>query len=123
MNVSKISRGMCETQTGTPYYASPEVWKDQPYDRKSDIWSLGCVLYEMAALKPPFRSEDMEGLFKKVVRGFYARVPNEYTNELAMIIKQLLEVNPSMRPSCGTIHCKLDRILESPLVTKHAATL
>lgn len=114
---------MCETQTGTPYYASPEVWKDQPYDRKSDIWSLGCVLYEMAALKPPFRSEDMEGLFKKVVRGFYARVPNEYTNELAMIIKQLLEVNPSMRPSCGTIHYKLDRILESPLVTKHAATL
>jgi NIMA (never in mitosis gene a)-related kinase len=56
MNVSKITRDMCETQTGTPYYASPEVWKDQPYDRKSDIWSLGCVLYEMAALKPPFHA-------------------------------------------------------------------
>lgn len=69
MNVSKVSKGMCETQTGTPYYASPEVWKDQPYDKKSDIWSLGCVLYETITLKPPFRAEDMEGLYKKVIRG------------------------------------------------------
>ena len=45
MNVSKLSRNMCKTQTGTPYYASPEVWKDLPYDKKSDIWSLGCVIY------------------------------------------------------------------------------
>jgi NIMA (never in mitosis gene a)-related kinase len=45
MNVSKMSRNMCKTQTGTPYYASPEVWKDLPYDKKSDVWSLGCVIY------------------------------------------------------------------------------
>jgi NIMA (never in mitosis gene a)-related kinase len=64
------------TQTGTPYYASPEVWRDEPYDEKSDIWSLGCVLYELITLKPPFKSEDMEGLFKKVTRGIYQRLPN-----------------------------------------------
>lgn len=45
MNVSKTSKSMAKTQTGTPYYASPEVWKDMPYDRKSDVWSLGCVIY------------------------------------------------------------------------------
>lgn len=67
MNVSKLAKlGLLQTQTGTPYYASPEVWKDQPYDYKSDIWSLGCVLYEMSSLKPPFRADDMEGLFKKI---------------------------------------------------------
>ena len=47
-NVSKVAKaGLLNTQTGTPYYASPEVWRDQPYDLKSDIWSLGCVIYEV----------------------------------------------------------------------------
>jgi NIMA (never in mitosis gene a)-related kinase len=51
MNVSKVApKGLMQTQTGTPYYASPEVWQDKPYDLKSDIWSLGCVLFEMCAL-------------------------------------------------------------------------
>ena len=60
LNVSKVlKKGLAYTQTGTPYYASPEVWKDEPYDMKSDIWSLGCVLYEMATLQPPFQAEDM----------------------------------------------------------------
>lgn len=56
MNVSKLAQpnGLNYTQTGTPYYASPEVWRDQPYDFKSDVWSLGCILYEMTSLRPPF---------------------------------------------------------------------
>ena len=55
LNVSKIAKmGNLQTQTGTPYYASPEVWQDKPYDKRSDIWSLGCVLYEITTLNPPF---------------------------------------------------------------------
>ena len=56
MNVSKVAnnKGLNFTQTGTPYYASPEIWLDKPYDIKSDVWSLGCVLYEMTTLYPPF---------------------------------------------------------------------
>ena len=56
LNVSKIARqdGLNYTQAGTPYYASPEVWRDKPYDFKSDVWSLGCITYEMAALHLPF---------------------------------------------------------------------
>jgi len=65
LNVSKIAKyGMVYTQTGTPYYASPEVWKDKPYNSKSDIWSLGCVVYEMSALTPPFHGRDMKALFR-----------------------------------------------------------
>jgi len=60
LNVSKVNKkGLMQTQTGTPYYASPEVWKDKPYDNRSDIWSLGCVLYEMITLLPPFRATSM----------------------------------------------------------------
>lgn len=54
-NVSKVNGGsLAYTQTGTPYYASPEVWRDEPYDSKSDIWSFGVILFELTSLKPPF---------------------------------------------------------------------
>jgi NIMA (never in mitosis gene a)-related kinase 1/4/5 len=101
MNVSKIAKqGLLYTQTGTPYYASPEVWKDLPYDNKSDIWSLGCVLYEITSLKPPFRADDMEGLYKKVIRGFYPKIPSQYSQDLSNTIRALLQVNPKLRPNC-----------------------
>jgi NIMA (never in mitosis gene a)-related kinase len=89
------------TQTGTPYYCSPEVWKDKPYDYKSDIWSLGCVLYEAATLHPPFQAANMQGLYKKVLAGFYPDLPRSYSFELSSIIKVLLQQNPSNRPTCG----------------------
>ena len=80
MNVSKIAKnGLLYTQTGTPYYASPEVWKDKPYDSKSDIWSFGCVVYEMTTLEPPFKAEDMEGLFESVTNGVYPPIPSSYS--------------------------------------------
>ena len=70
LNVSKVAkRGMLSTQTGTPYYASPEVWNDKPYNQKSDIGSLGCVLFEMCAQHPPFMAKDMQQLFKRVTEG------------------------------------------------------
>jgi NIMA (never in mitosis gene a)-related kinase 1/4/5 len=101
MNVSKVAkRGMLYTQTGTPYYASPEVWKEKPYNSKSDVWSLGCVLFEMCALKPPFRSEDMEGLYRKVTKGKVPGIPSCFSKQLYSLITQMLIVNPDYRPSC-----------------------
>ena len=112
LNVSKVTRaGVGHTQTGTPYYASPEVWNDSPYDNKSDIWSLGCVLYEMITLKPPFRAQDMEGLYKRVIKGQYSRIPERFSNDLFQIIQFLLQVNPKLRPSC-------EQILNHPIIQK-----
>ncbi len=92
MNVSKVvsQRNLNYTQTGTPYYASPEVWKDEPYDFKSDIWSLGCVLYEMICLKPPFQANDMSGLYKRVIRGHFPKIPKFYSNDLSNIVQSML---------------------------------
>ena len=105
LNVSKIAKkGLGYTQTGTPYYASPEVWRDQPYDTKSDIWSLGCVLYEMITLKPPFTAEDMAGLYKRVQKGMYSKISNPAFSELSQVVKSMLQVSPHLRPSCGNFN-------------------
>lgn len=85
---------MLYTQTGTPYYASPEVWQDKPYDSKSDIWSLGCVLYEMTTLKPPFRAQNMNGLYKSVTKGAYEPIKSGYSKALEVVIHNLLQVDP-----------------------------
>ncbi|CAM6005350.1 unnamed protein product [Sphagnum balticum] len=83
LNVSKISKsGLASTQTGTPYYASPEVWSDMPYNGKCDIWSLGCVLYEMAAFRPPFMAKDISSLKKKITAGQFERIPSSYSEDL-----------------------------------------
>ena len=112
LNVSKVTRkGMGYTQTGTPYYASPEVWKDKPYDSKSDIWSLGCVIYEMCALNPPFRAQSMEDLFKKVIRGYYPDISNKYSKDLSEILKLMIQIEVGARPNC-------DELLKMPIVKK-----
>ena len=112
LNVSKVVyKGLGYTQTGTPYYASPEVWNDQPYDYKSDIWSLACVVYEMLALHPPFRAENMEGLYNKVIKGQYEKICDKYSKDISEMLKLLFKVNPKDRPSCG-------EILKHPLIKK-----
>ena len=80
MNVSVISKtGMASTQTGTPYYASPEVWMEKPYNGKSDIWSLGCVLYEMATQRPPFSASDLTSLKRRIIENEVERIPKVYS--------------------------------------------
>jgi NIMA (never in mitosis gene a)-related kinase len=103
LNVSKVIKdSLNHTQTGTPYYASPEVWKDEPYDFKSDIWSLGCVIYEAAALKPPFQAEDMKSLYKKVIKGNFSPL-SEFSEDFNEIVKLLLTLDPKQRPSASEI--------------------
>ena len=104
LNVSKVAkRGLGYTQTGTPYYASPEVWKDLPYDNKSDIWSLGCVLYEMITLHPPFRAKNMEELYKRVLSGDISQLPSQFSTDLYEIVSLLIKVNSDKRPNCNDI--------------------
>jgi len=87
MNVSRVAKGgMMRTQTGTPYYACPEVWKDMPYDNRSDVWSAGCVLYEMITKQPPFRAQTMKGLYAKVLSGKYGPIPAHYTDDMKKVL-------------------------------------
>ena len=100
LNVSKIiGKNMAITQTGTPYYASPEIWNDNPYDYKCDIWSAGCIIYEMSSLKMPFRGTSMQMLYNNVMKGNFDPIPSRYSKDLMEIIKLILIRNPNKRPS------------------------
>ena len=117
LNVSKLAKhGLVKTQIGTPYYMSPEIWKNRPYDHKSDMWAVGCILYELAALRPPFRGTDIEDLSRRVQAGYYPRLPSHYSRELEDLIRQLLSQDPRRRPDVA-------QVLESPGVEKHRAKL
>ena len=91
MNVSKVAeQGMCSTQTGTPYYTSPEIWEGKKYGNKCDIWSLGVLLYEMCCLKMPFAASDFPSLYRKVLAGKYDDLPHHYSGEMFNLVRMCL---------------------------------
>ena len=105
LNICKIisNENLGHTQAGTPAYAAPEVWMQKPYGKKSDIWSLGCVLYEMIALKCPFREDNMVKLYNKVLVGEYKKIPNNFSNDLSWIIEHMINSEIDKRFSCEEI--------------------
>ncbi|NXH90453.1 NEK3 kinase, partial [Edolisoma coerulescens] len=91
------------TYVGTPYYVPPEIWESLPYNNKSDIWSLGCVLYELCTLKHPFQANSWKHLILKICKGSYDPLPSHYSYELHYLIKKMFKRNPQNRPSASTI--------------------
>lgn len=100
MNVSKVTKGSyTKTQVGTPLYISPEIWKGKQYDNKTDIWSLGCLIYEMCTLSHPFSGKNLPELRMRILSGKYPPIPRHYDKMLSVIIKECLQVDSSLRPS------------------------
>ncbi|XP_062293112.1 serine/threonine-protein kinase Nek1-like, partial [Scomber scombrus] len=91
---------LATTCIGTPLYLSPEICENKPYDNKSDIWAVGCVLYEMCSLKPA--AGIIEELCLKIVSGSYSPVSEHYSQELRSLLAQLLNCDPTQRPSVSS---------------------
>jgi NIMA (never in mitosis gene a)-related kinase len=82
---------MAATVVGTPYYLSPEIVQSNTYDFKTDIWSIGVLLYEMCALRPPFNGQNLHQLAIQIVSGTYPPIDtNRYSMELSKLIQRLL---------------------------------
>ncbi|CAO2611615.1 Serine/threonine-protein kinase Nek3, partial [Lemmus lemmus] len=94
------------TYVGTPYYVPPEIWENLPYNNKSDIWSLGCILYELCALKHPFQANSWKNLILKICQGPIPPLPALYSDKLHCLVKQMLKRSPSQRPSATTLLCR-----------------
>ena len=76
-----------KTMVGTPYYISPEIVENKPYSYKTDIWSLGIILYEMCTLKPAFDANSLPQLAKKITKGVYKRLPSQFSQKLRDLVK------------------------------------
>nr|XP_058927506.1 serine/threonine-protein kinase Nek1 isoform X3 [Kogia breviceps] len=94
---------LVRTCIGTPYYLSPEICENKPYNNKSDIWALGCVLYEMCTLKHAFEAGNMKNLVLKIISGSFPPVSLHYSYDLRSLLSQLFKRNPRDRPSVNSI--------------------
>ncbi|XP_051483175.1 serine/threonine-protein kinase Nek4 isoform X2 [Apus apus] len=94
---------MASTLIGTPYYMSPELFSNKPYNYKSDVWALGCCVYEMATLKHAFNARDMNSLVYRIIEGKLPPMPQDYSPQLVEIIRTMLSKKPEERPSVKTI--------------------
>ncbi|CAL8374165.1 serine/threonine-protein kinase Nek8 [Gadus morhua] len=103
--ISKIlvSKSKAYTVVGTPCYISPELCEGKPYNQKSDIWALGCVLYELASLKRAFEAANLPALVLKIMSGTFAPISDRYSPELRGLVLNMLNLDPSKRPQLNEI--------------------
>ncbi|XP_067152930.1 serine/threonine-protein kinase Nek9 isoform X3 [Apteryx mantelli] len=104
---------MAETLVGTPYYMSPELCQGVKYNFKSDIWAVGCVIFELLTLKRTFDATNPLNLCVKIVQGNRAMEVDStiYSRELIQMVNSCLDQDPEKRPTA-------DELLEQPLLSK-----
>ncbi|XP_078459010.1 uncharacterized protein LOC144724052 [Lampetra planeri] len=113
--ISKAMEGtldMAVTCVGTPYYLSPEMCQDLPYSSKSDVWALGCLLYELCALRPAFEASNIISLFYKIMRGEPDPLDESYSCDVRALVALLLSRSPEDRPGASAV-------LASPYAQRH----
>ncbi|KAK7946706.1 G2-specific protein kinase nim-1 [Apiospora aurea] len=103
--LSKVmqSHDFASTYVGTPFYMSPEICAAERYTLKSDIWSLGCIMYELCTKEPPFNAKSHFQLVQKIKEGKIAPLPAIYSAELMGVIRDCLKTNPDRRPDTASL--------------------
>ena len=102
LGVAKMisNNAFAKTLIGTPYYLSPEICEDKPYNNKSDVWALGCILYELCTFKRPFEAGSQGALVLKILNNDPEPINQRYSKDLQNLIPLLLNKNSEKRLSC-----------------------
>jgi len=94
------------SKVGTPLYMSPEVLQGAGYDMRSDVWSLGCVFYELAVLRSPFKSEtqiSLYDLFVRISKGHFPPLPETFSLDFRELVDRMLQLEPPKRSDCSQV--------------------
>ncbi|KAJ5699020.1 G2-specific protein kinase nimA [Penicillium macrosclerotiorum] len=97
------SHDFASTYVGTPFYMSPEICAAEKYTLRSDIWAVGCIMYELCQKEPPFNARTHIQLVQKIREGKFAPLPDYYSPELKNVISSCLRVNPDTRPDTAAL--------------------
>ncbi|PGH04181.1 NEK protein kinase [Helicocarpus griseus UAMH5409] len=97
------SHDFASTYVGTPFYMSPEICAAEKYTLHSDIWAVGCIMYELCQKEPPFNARTHIQLIQKIREGKFAPLPDIYSPELKSVIASCLKVNPDHRPDTAAL--------------------
>uniref|UniRef100_A0A8C4SZG6 Serine/threonine-protein kinase Nek10 n=1 Tax=Erpetoichthys calabaricus TaxID=27687 RepID=A0A8C4SZG6_ERPCA len=97
---------------GTILYTCPEIVKNEPYGEKADVWAVGCILYQMVTLNPPFYSSNMLSLATKIVEAVYEPVPEDvYSKKVTDIITWCLTPDPDLRPDIVEVSARISDVI------------
>lgn len=107
---------MAKTLIGTPMYCSPEICIGHQYNAKSDIWSLGCILYELISLKKPFNGTNIGDITRRIMYRNPSPLPAQYSEEIKVLTLSMLAKKPEQRPS-------INKIFKLPLIRNKAIAL
>ena len=106
--------GLLFTKIGQPLYSSPEILREAPYDYQTDIWSVGCILYELISLQPAFHSGSISDLYAQICKGNYGPI-NHHSEFLKLLVKSLFKIQPHHRPTTK-------QLLNLPIIKKYMAS-
>merc|ERR1719428_758541 len=101
--VLECTAACAQTQIGTPYYLSPEICQGKPYSWGSDIWAMGCILYEICGKRVPFDAPDLKTLIQRITRGPTPELPGNYSAGVQELCKMCLARDQNQRPQAADV--------------------